>query len=1379
MPDRKKAKTILLEAIGTVGPDRQGFLDRACGNDAMLRAEVESLLAAAEEAGEFLMSPTAGAPAALSDDPLRERPGATVDRYKLLQQIGEGGMGVVFMADQEHPVRRRVALKIIKPGMDSAQVIARFEAERQALAIMEHPNIARVFDGGATETGRPYFVMELVRGTPITSYCDQHKLAIPRRLELFVQVCQAVQHAHQKGLIHRDIKPSNVLVSAQDDRPMVKVIDFGIAKATQVRLTEKTVFTDFHQFIGTPEYMSPEQADGGLDVDTRSDVYSLGVLLYELLAGLPPFDPKELRSKAFGEMQRIIREVEPPAPGTRLSGHLDTLPSVAALRGVEPRKLQMLVRGELDWIVMRALEKNRTRRYDTASGLARDIERHLADEPVEACPPSARYRLQKFARRYRRALVLSGAFAAVLLAATIVSISLTVRAIRAEKLVNSQKNALIQERDRVVAAEADAEREKHSAQAAAAMAQNEARQSRVQYAGSLVSNADALMAAHELTSAFSRLADAESILKELGAPKGALDLSRVALYRNSPPPLWTAALAGGAPRAWTLLPVRRELLVAGGGADNQYHVLDVISGRELRSFGDSDYVKCMAGAETPDGPVVVVGGPHFTRIIDPSTGAVVREAADDRAIRACAISPDGKLAASSDADGSVIFWDIATLKRIVEGRHGNYVLKVAFSHDGSMVATSSDGQTIKLWDPHTGKSIRELHGIGTVFECLSFSYDDTKIFCGERWSGRIDTLPVSDEAGSFSTIHSGTVRSVLATPDNQRVIVSGSDGIVHVIDNSNTAEGYSGVELVNEKAARLEIGFVPDAGPRNCASTAGIPPGDQGVVIGVDHDGLVYAWPVVSPIRLTGQLYSGIAMTPDGLLSAGGVKDQPFIDVRDALSGRILRRLRTNGWSSANVLSPDGRFLYSSADYDLVLRAVDLLSGEVRWSVLAHHDGIESMALSPDGTILATGGHDAAVRIWSAKDGRLLRVLKGLGHIVEALLFEPDPAGASENGRPPTSGPRLLIGCGNTSLIFEWNLSPGGSARRVDIPGPVRGMAYLDANRIAVASNSHFISILDSHTLKVVRSLGPISGTSHLFMPIRPDDQSDGQWALSADGNELRVWDLISGNEQGILCNGDDFKDNTVAVSADGKIVFGRAARRINLRLPEQYRQLQADPSPVAQAAWDAQWGVWGFARALLLREELAGQKVPQLLLARADWMCGDIEGARKAFELAVDRHETPPWYAALCLSVSDDPKIIPAGAPASRPTDPIEPSPLAPPPAEGVLAAENVDDLNQLMGKEVTVEGVVYQSLWSKNGNHMDIFFSGREDNAPALICVISSANRRKFDDAFNSDASSAFSGARLRVRGTLGPYSGKHAEYKGWPQIELDDPAQVTVVK
>ena len=331
--------------------------------------------------------------------PLAEHVGTLIGPYKLLQQIGEGGMGTVYMAEQTEPVERKVALKIIKIGMDTRQVIARFEAERQALALMDHPNIAKMLDAGATDTGQPYFVMELVKGISITSYCDQHQLSTKQRLDLFISVCSAVQHAHQKGIIHRDLKPNNVLVADYDDQPVAKIIDFGVAKAVGQSLTDRTMFTEFGQVMGTIEYMSPEQAKlNQLDIDTRTDIYSLGVLLYELLAGSTPFDKDRLRSAAFDEMLRIIREEEPVNPSTRLSTSL-SLPSIAANRHLEPKKLTTLVRGDLDWIVMKSLEKDRTRRYETATGLAEDIQRYLTDQPVEARRPTRGYRLKKFIRR--------------------------------------------------------------------------------------------------------------------------------------------------------------------------------------------------------------------------------------------------------------------------------------------------------------------------------------------------------------------------------------------------------------------------------------------------------------------------------------------------------------------------------------------------------------------------------------------------------------------------------------------------------------------------------------------------------------------------------------------------------------------------------------------------------------------------------------------------------------------------------------------------------------------------------------------------------------------------------------------------------------------
>jgi len=388
--------------------ERASYLDEACGDDCGLRERIERMLTAQAKAGSFLEVP-AGEIDRTTDQPISEKPGTVIGRYKLLEEIGEGGMGAVWMAEQTEPVKRKVALKIIKAGMDTGQVVARFEAERQALALMDHPNIAKVFDGGTTASGRPFFAMELVKGVPITRYCDEHRLTPRERLELFLPVCQAIQHAHQKGIIHRDVKPSNVLVAPYDGRPVPKVIDFGVAKATGQRLTERTLFTGFGAVVGTLEYMSPEQAElNNQDIDTRSDIYSLGVLLYELLTGTTPLSRERLSQAAFTEMLRLIREDEPPKPSTRLSESKDALPSISAQRHTEPAKLTKLVRGELDWIVMKSLEKDRNRRYETANGFALDIERYLADEPVEACPPSVAYRLRKFARRNKARLAVAG-----------------------------------------------------------------------------------------------------------------------------------------------------------------------------------------------------------------------------------------------------------------------------------------------------------------------------------------------------------------------------------------------------------------------------------------------------------------------------------------------------------------------------------------------------------------------------------------------------------------------------------------------------------------------------------------------------------------------------------------------------------------------------------------------------------------------------------------------------------------------------------------------------------------------------------------------------------------------------------------------------------
>ncbi len=466
--DLKRIEALFTAALAQPEAERVSFVRAQAGTDTALATSVERLLRADAQAGPFLEKPpvvATGADSAPSD----EGPGVLIGRYRLVKKIGEGGGGSVFLAEQEEPVTRRVALKVIKRGMDTRAVVARFEAERQALALMDHPNIARVFDAGETERGRPFFVMEFVEGVPITRYCDRAKLAPDARLEIFRQVCSAIQHAHQKGIIHRDIKPSNILVTEADGRPVPKVIDFGIAKATEARLTEATLITEFTQLVGTPAYMSPEQMEFGQgDIDTRSDVYALGVVLYELLTGCPPFETQELLRAGLDAMRRRIRDEEPARPSARLDTlERNTQQAVAESRSTEPVRLAHLLRGELDWIVMRCLEKDRARRYPTANALAEDVRRYLQNEPVSAAAPSRFYVWRKFARRNRTGVAVAAGFASFLIVAAIGGALLAARATEAERLA--------EERLRVeTTARATAERERTRAAAAEKKAKDEA-----------------------------------------------------------------------------------------------------------------------------------------------------------------------------------------------------------------------------------------------------------------------------------------------------------------------------------------------------------------------------------------------------------------------------------------------------------------------------------------------------------------------------------------------------------------------------------------------------------------------------------------------------------------------------------------------------------------------------------------------------------------------------------------------------------------------------------------------------------------------------------------------------------------------------------------
>jgi serine/threonine protein kinase len=752
MPEtRRTDESIFAEALRRSSPgERAAFLDQVCGADQAWRERIETLIRSHDEAGSFLKEPLAAPCATIAEPSITEAPGTVIGHYKLLQQIGEGGFGTVYMAEQKEPVRRRVALKIIKLGMDTKEVIARFEAERQALALMDHPNIAKVLDAGATETGRPYFVMELVKGVSLTEFSDQNQPSAYERLELFVAVCQAVQHAHQKGVIHRDLKPSNILVTLHDGKPVPKVIDFGVAKALNQELTEKTLFTAFDHMIGTPQYMSPEQAEmSGLDVDTRSDIYSLGVVLYELLTGTTPLEAKQMRSAAYAEMQRLIREEEAPRPSLRVSTLGERLSVVARDRHCDPVQLQRLLRGELDWIVMKALDKDRTRRYETANGLARDLQHYLADEPVEACPPTAGYKLRKFARKNRKLLTTAAAFAALLLLGVAASMWQAVRATQAEAVALANKQ-------QATANAAQAQEKEQEAN----QQRDEARQQRDEVRA-LNSKLQATQARLRSTLYAAHINLAQHAWEEGALPR-ALEL--LEQYRPGPgepdirsfewrylcrlcqgDQLFTVRKA----RHVIFSPDGKRVITIGGDAPQspgdrpapELKVWDAQTGQELRKFtlnGDANYMFF-----SPDGQRLASGsdGEHKVRVWDTQTGQELFTLKGGG--RRVVFSQDGKRLASSSEGSSepgreVRQWDARTgqeLPTLKGGPRSNFWPNLAFSPDGQRLASNDSGdRTVKVWDTQTGQQLLSLkHTINAG--TLAFSPDGKRLLSASGFAG--------------------------------------------------------------------------------------------------------------------------------------------------------------------------------------------------------------------------------------------------------------------------------------------------------------------------------------------------------------------------------------------------------------------------------------------------------------------------------------------------------------------------------------------------------------------------------------------------------------------------------------------------------------------
>lgn len=937
-------REIFVGALHLTDPASRGaFLDRACGDDRALRSRVEDLLREHDELGSFLEHP-AQDPAKPAQDPaktllydplpadqaaLQESGRTVIGPYKLLQQIGEGGMGTVWMAEQMHPVQRKVALKIIKAGMDTREVLARFEAERQALALMEHPNIARVLDAGTTVGGRPFFVMELVKGQPITQYCDEHHLTPQERLALFVPVCQAIQHAHQKGIIHRDIKPSNVLVAPFDGRPVVKVIDFGVAKATGGRLTEKTLFTEIGAVIGTLEYMSPEQAElNNQDIDTRSDIYSLGVLLYQLLTGTTPLDRARLKRAAFTEMLRMIREEETPRPSTRLSESRDSLPSISAQRHMEPAKLARLVRGELDWVVMKALEKDRVRRYSTADALAQDVERFLAGEAVVAVPPSTRYRLQKFLRKHR-VLVLTGTLLLTLLMAGVLGTTWGMiqakRSAEADRLAKSgeaqQRQAAEMQRDTAI----EARRE-----ASAALLE-----SRRLSATLAVDRGLALCATGDVAPGLLWLVLALEIV-----PPDARDLERVLRinlndWRRELQPLRHVLAHPATVYAMALSPDSK--LVATGCGDRRVRVWDLATG-ELR-FAP---LVCKGSLElvsfSPDGRWLAAGDIEGTvNLWDARTGKPASTVLQcPEMIDALAFAPQSDLLAAVDANQVVHIWNVPDGEEFCEpfGAPGGRAKGLLFRPDGKFLVVANRSRNARVYEVATQKHHIDLpHADGHV-QAIAFSRDGK--YCatagmgptGRLWDGDTFTpLPIT-----FT--HQDRVDHVVFSADGKLVATGSQDQTVRLW---RTDDGQPVCMPYSTESGVAGVSFSADGTRLFTGSNAG-----------------------------TAQLWNIATCKP--------------------LGGRLLQ----DSINTAVALTPDGKTMLTAC-WDGRVKVWDDATTPLPGHILEGNSGtIQALEFSPSGKYLGAGEYGTCVHLWDAPSGVRIGNKEGQGRMVWSVAFSPD-----------------------------------------------------------------------------------------------------------------------------------------------------------------------------------------------------------------------------------------------------------------------------------------------------------------------------------------------------------------------------------------------------
>ena len=1142
-PAGANERDIFLNALEkTDARERAAFLDAACGSDQALRRGVEELLREQETVGAFLEEPALNG--ARDSKPgagvgpggtalvaaITEKPGDRIGHYKLLQVIGEGGCGVVYMAEQEEPVRRRVALKIIKLGMDTKSVIARFEAERQALAMMDHPNIAKVFDAGATETGRPYFVMELVRGIKITEYCDQNSLSTDDRLKLFTQVCQAIQHAHQKGIIHRDIKPSNILVTLHDGTPVPKVIDFGIAKATDQRLTDKTLFTEFQSFIGTPAYMSPEQAEmSGLDIDTRSDIYALGVLLYELLTGGTPFDAKTLHELGLDECRRTIREKEPARPSSRLATLTAAdLTTTAKQRRIEAVRLIHQLNGDLDWIAMKCLEKDRTRRYATANALAADIQNYLDGEPVNARPPSNFYRFQKFVRRHRGPFAASSAIIATLVIGAAISVRQAVRATRAEDSAVKSQQQEAQMRQLTEQEWARAEQEKASARL------NE-------YV------ADINLAQQSL--AAGNYGRAAQLLDKHRPPAGEPDL-RGFEWRH----LWQVCRGdehvalpnqGGPVQAVAVSPGGDRLVI---GLQEKLNIYDA----PTKSLVASVPKGAVSLAFLPDGKSLVTAGPadrdprrgmNFPGA--PFVGAVriwnasdwVEEKSLARSAGPMALSRDGKRLATM-AEG-LRGWIARDSVRVLDTASWTE-LRLLTNVTGPL-ALAPDGRSL-VTDARAGLTVWPLEGMGAAVVlddstnlfvssgpgpwsrptgAMMFSPDGKRIVAtrntlSERgvfvlgiWDAQSGREQAAIPRDPEHIEHTGAISSLAFSPDGRFLATASMDYSIRLWD---FATGQRMATFQGHLSEVWTLAFSPDG---------------QSLVSGA-KDGSVKWWPVRSPLKedaVPGLFQAPLIISKDSRKLAA--LRQGSIVFIDLATREVEKEIPLAGQSDRGRFRPPP-LVALSEDLGMLVQSLD--DGGVQfWNtqtldthVLKVSDRpLNLLGLSPDGRSLVTGGFGHTLRWWD--------LLHGTNLVLESeaarVLFSPDGRTLAAFQRGNTAGlwdtaTRTL----RTNLLARVELRTDGAAA-----------FSADGRSLAIACADDTVRLWDiaSGTL-IGTCTGHKQGVSSVVFA--PDGKT---LATASDDSTLKLWNVATQQELLTIRRlGGALR--ILVFSPDGRLLVGR-----------------------------------------------------------------------------------------------------------------------------------------------------------------------------------------------------------------------------------------------